>query len=418
VWGKRCRVEAVGLGVNVEHDTRPYLLGVCGQAADKPYTMTVCFPARDEAADIELTLASFRGVADEMIIGIDPRTKDATREIAERYAEVVFDLDRPKGPEDDEAPSDGVHFSWIRNQCLDRASSDWIFMTEAHERLFEGQDRLLDLTSYVPRWAKMVAVSRTGNGMRWGFPWLTRRDSNIRYLRMTHNSPELPPEPVVGMREIVTRHERAKERAIARNKQRDVQNRKTLLEDWLVNHNVRSLHYLGAEYRSYSLEKSAQRLQQYLDEEHKDGYLRYHTRLLLSEVLVKLDRKNEAREVLMSATEDDWSRTEHWMRLGDLALERENFEEALQLYKYSATTIGRPPFGGWWIRESCYSYLPAQRLTQTHARLGQLDEALYWAKRVLELFPEDVAQANIEEAQAVVDTIEEHMARRRTKEVA
>jgi len=137
-WGKRCRVEVMG----------PFLLGVCGDLADKPYTLSVTFPARDEAADIEATLASFRGIADEMVIGIDYRTKDNTEEIARRYAEKVFIIDDPQGPPDDQAPQ--VHFSHCRNRCIRECSGDWIFMTEAHERLGKGQDILLHLDEALP----------------------------------------------------------------------------------------------------------------------------------------------------------------------------------------------------------------------------------------------------------------------------
>src|ERR1700744_4257402 len=118
----------------------PYLLGVCG--FPKAFTLSVTMPCRDEGADLEATLASFRGVADEIVIGIDPRTVDNTREVAEKYADVVFDIKDPEGPKDDETPEGGVHFGWIRNQCMDKCTSDWIFITEGHERLISGWETL------------------------------------------------------------------------------------------------------------------------------------------------------------------------------------------------------------------------------------------------------------------------------------
>ena len=42
----------------------------------------------------------------------------------------------------------------------------------------------------------------------------------------------------------------------------------------------------------------------------------------------------KAREILIKAVEDDWSRTEHWVWLGDLAFNEEKYEEALHFYKY------------------------------------------------------------------------------------
>jgi tetratricopeptide (TPR) repeat protein len=395
----------------------PYLLGVCG--FPKKFTLSVTMPCRDEGADLEATLASFRGVADEIVIGIDPRTVDNTREIALKYADVVFDLKEPEGKKDDKAPDSGVHFGWIRNQCIDRCTSQWIFMTEGHERLVSGWEALLSLNR-LPAPAKIGFVLRTGTGQQWAFPWLFRNDKNIRFKRKTHNVLDYPNGTyVIQMPQVRTLHERAEDRELARAVQRKTQNRLTLLEDWVVNQNENSLHYLGAEWREHDPAKALRYMEEFLQLPKKNGAMHYHTRLLAAKLYAAkaeaLMANNQspkeelakARKVLLGATEDDWSRTEHWVWLGDLAYNEEKYEEALQFYLYAGTRVGEPPFTLWWVDLSCYSWLPAQRLAMTFGELGRLSDSLYWARKVLELLPDDAESWAFEEAQANITLLEE-----------
>jgi hypothetical protein len=54
-----------------------------------------------------------------------------------------------------------------------------------------------------------------------------------------------------------------------------------------------------------------------------------------------------------------------------------------------------------------YTWLPCQRLTTVFAELGKLDESLYYARRVLELLPDDAESVAFEEAQANIKLLEE-----------
>lgn len=397
----------------------PYLLAICGWK--KAFTLSVTLPCRDEAVDLEATLASFRAVADEIVIGVDPRTSDNTREVARKYAEVVFDLVDPEGPEGDRVPNGGVHFAWVRNQCMDRCTSDWIFMTEGHERLVSGWEALLSLDQ-LPAPTKIGFVLRTGNNQQWAFPWLCKQDPNIRYARQTHNVLDYPAGTyAIQLPQVRTLHERVADRDLARHQQRKVQNRITLMDDWIHNQSEASLHYLGAEWREHNPDKAIERLEEYLRLPKKNGPMRYHTRLILSKLYsqraeARTKAKDEAgakedwrasREVLMGCVADDWNRTEHWVRLGDLAYREESYEEALQWYTYAGTKVGHPPFTLWWVDLPMYSWIPAQRLSMAHAELGQLENSLYWARRVLELLPDDAESWAFEEAQANITLLEE-----------
>lgn len=382
-----------------------FLLGVCGKLAKKTFLLSVCTPARDEAHDLERTLASFRGVADQLVVGIDYRSKDDSWEIAEQYADVVFTITDPKGPPGDEAPK--VHFGHIRNRCIERCDGDWIFMTEAHERLLTGQDELLQLDA-LPAGVRVGFVKRTGQGQQWGFPWLFRNDPKITFKRQTHNALDFPTSYlVVKLPQISTYHERHPENAAARAKQRKVQNRIALTEDWLRNGNENSLMYLGSEWSEYSPAKAIERLQQFLAVNRSNGAQRYHARLQCSKLLAQSGQLTEARSVLIDATSDDWSRCDHWFYLGDIAAMQDRREEAIQFYLYAATRLGNPPFTQWWIDLNIYGYLTAQRLVECYAAVGDLGSALIWAGRVVDLMGDDTPAEALDEARRNITRIEE-----------
>lgn len=395
-WGPACRVEVMG----------PYLLGICG--VGKSATLSVTLPIRDESADIEAVLASFRGVADEIVVGIDPRTVDNSAEICRKYAETVFFLDELRGPPGEEVPEGGIHFAHARNQCIDRCKSEWIFMTEGHERLLSGQDTLLQIGDLIPKPARVGMVLRTGNGQQWGFPWLFRKDPSIRFKRSTHNVLDFPEKTyVVQLPQVKTLHDRVHERELARKDQRKIQNRIELTHDWMVNGNENSLYYLGSEWREYDEERAIKYLSEFIITCRNNGPMRYQTRLILAKTLNRKGEPAEARKVLLEAVGDDWVRTDHWIWLGDLAFNSGKLEEALQFYLYGATRIGNPPFTMWWIDLSFYSYIPAERLAMVYSALGRYEDALFWSKRVLELFPSDAPQEMVEEAISNQKLIEE-----------
>ena len=399
------RVECSGVGY--VSFVKSFLLGICG--IPKSFKMSVCFPARDEALDIERTLASFRGVADELIVGIDPRTADETKELAKKYCDLVFDLENPEAAGTaEQVPEGGVHFSNVRNQCIEKCTGDWIFMTEGHEHLYTGVDTLQHLDVLLPKAAQVGFVLRQGNGQQWGFPWLFKNEPRFRFKRSTHNVLDYPDGTyTVRLPQVVTVHSPSKAHASGRKEQRKVQNRKTLFDDWLVNKNENSLYYLGSEWREFDNQRSIRYLEQYLQTNSRNGAMRYQTKLILAKTYrIEGDHK-KAKEILLRCVEDDWNRSDHWIWLGDIAFEEGKYEESLQYYRYASTMIGTPPFTLWWIDLANYSYLPAQRLAMVYGELELFRESLYWARRVKELLPDDAPSEAVEETDNNIKLLEE-----------
>jgi 2-polyprenyl-3-methyl-5-hydroxy-6-metoxy-1,4-benzoquinol methylase/lipopolysaccharide biosynthesis regulator YciM len=397
-WPPACfRIECVG----------DYLLAVVA-AEPRKVRISVTMPARNEARDIERTLRSFMAVADEMVIGIDPRSTDATRAICEQYADTVFTLASPRGPAGAEVPSDdGVHFSWIRNQCIERCTFDWIFMSEAHERLDLSSIPAVLSIGDVPLDVGVLAVVRESDTTQWLFPWLFRRTPEIRFSNPVHNVLVHPDSvKTADAPQIRTIHQRHEDNSKARAEQRKGQNREVFARKVDVDPtDARSWFYLANEHRAVGDSEDAIRCyEEYLDNS-KFGPERYQAILFMAQCYAHQDDLDDARYWLFKAAVEDWSRNEHLVFLGDLAARQGRHEEALVWYRQAASWGSDVPLSPMFVDKAYYPLVPHQKLAQTYAELGDAKSALEHIGRVEHLlhdFPPYVA------TQAVWDNLHEN----------
>lgn len=92
-------------------------------------TVSACMIAYNAEAMLHRTLKSVQGISDEIIIAVDPKTNDTTREIAARYgARVVEGLDPMK-----------VGFEETRNHSIKEATGDWILWIDSDEELLKPE---------------------------------------------------------------------------------------------------------------------------------------------------------------------------------------------------------------------------------------------------------------------------------------
>ncbi|MHC4134113.1 MAG: glycosyltransferase [Planctomycetota bacterium] len=90
-------------------------------------SLALAMMALNEEHGLPLAVASVRSYVDEIVVGVDRRTTDGTREAVEEAT--VFDLDF-------------VDFAQMRNDVLARVRSDWVLMLDADE-ILEGDPRPL-----------------------------------------------------------------------------------------------------------------------------------------------------------------------------------------------------------------------------------------------------------------------------------
>ena len=90
-------------------------------------TLALVIIARDEEVGIPLTLASVAGLVDEVVVAVDSRTTDGTRDVAPgaTVLDVTF-----------------RDFAQMRNTAIEAATADWILMLDGDE-ILEGDPRPL-----------------------------------------------------------------------------------------------------------------------------------------------------------------------------------------------------------------------------------------------------------------------------------
>ncbi|MBW2562010.1 MAG: glycosyltransferase, partial [Deltaproteobacteria bacterium] len=400
---KHCRVECIE---PTEEWTGRYLIGVCGKLAEKAFRLSVAFPVKNEASDLERVLCTFRGVADEIILGIDSESTDETEKIARKYAEDVFPFTWENS------------FAKARNVCIERASGDWILTSEGHMHLESGHEFLLNLQE-IPGGVGVLEPTIETRQNAWRLPYLFRNSPEHRFYRDVHNALEYGKADAWPVPQIVLWHERDVQNAKERFSQRRYMNRKRLMEALLKNpKDGRNLFYLASEWSANGDRKrSIQCYERFLAQSRRGSPFSYQSRLALANHYMMENDPKKAYDTLIVASRDDWSRTEHWLKLGDICFmmaekQRDDlgvgmYERAMRFFQCAAQGLGQQPASFLWIDKDVYTYLPAQRLVSVYCALGLKEDALAWAEEVADLMPEWVSDAVLDEARANLAQIKE-----------
>lgn len=142
--------------------------------------------ALNEQHLIRACLESARAVVDEIIVGLDRRTRDRTPTIARRFGAKIIDVDW----RDD--------FSYARNTVFDAATGDWLLVLDADDRLTpagaevircisRAADALVsrDVTALVFE-LQELALDGTDLGRWIGSARLFRASAGLRYSGRVH----------------------------------------------------------------------------------------------------------------------------------------------------------------------------------------------------------------------------------------
>lgn len=343
----------------------------------KGYTLALTLPVWNEGETLQGVIESFLPVVDEIVIGIDNKTNDGSEAIAKLFTEDVFHFDWEKS------------FCKIRNACLEKCTSDWIFMTEGHEYLHESSYEHFKLVGSLIPQVSMVKVIRIIDGKHSEFPWLVRNNAGIQYINNSHNAVISKKEGFnysVSIPEIKTYHERSEGKEQARRAQRKFMNRQNLLKDVMDNpNNSRAMFYLANEYFDFrEYEKAVEWYKRYLQ---KGSWAeeRYQAKLFCGKCLVMLGRKDEALEMFLSCFNEPVPRNDHLVVLADL-YEHDYPDRSIYYLRMAASV--EEPLSPMWVDPAFYREIPLQKLCIIYGSLGRLDDALTCAKLVKEKYPE------------------------------
>ena len=164
--------------------------------------ITLTIIAKDEEVGIKRCIESALPFVDEIIVGIDSKSTDRTKEIAQEYTQKVYDFDW----EDD--------FAKPRNMLIEKASNDWILVLDAHEYITGWElpdfDKKFD--------AYRMQIFMEDNSSIWT-DRLIRKD--IRYVNPIHTIPAVKTYKKIDIKIKHDRNTMNKEARDARNKQRE-----------------------------------------------------------------------------------------------------------------------------------------------------------------------------------------------------
>jgi glycosyltransferase involved in cell wall biosynthesis len=150
---------------------RERLLGVAA-AGRRRTTLSLCLTVANEAQTLERTVNSVADVVDEIIIGVDTKSTDATATIARRLATDYFEYDEPSPPD----------FPRMRNRAMERVQTDWAIFLDGHEWI-EHPERIrpaLETTAWSLEVRMLVDPDPNGvPALAFPFPRVHRR--HVRY---------------------------------------------------------------------------------------------------------------------------------------------------------------------------------------------------------------------------------------------
>jgi glycosyltransferase involved in cell wall biosynthesis/Flp pilus assembly protein TadD len=212
-----------------------------------PHTLSLCMIVKNEESALPSCLDSVKGLVNEIIV-VDTGSTDRTVEIAKSYGAKVY-----SHPWED-------HFSKHRNQSIEYATKDWIFILDADETLAPGShDAVLEAVKNDSIDSLYVLVKNkfdngrgeaANNSLR-----IFRNNGIIRYEGRVHNR-------LVGytnsMIYPVTIHHEGYNLSPEQNRKKFLRTSALLKRDIEENpSHPRAYHYLAASYLSQNMHREA-----------------------------------------------------------------------------------------------------------------------------------------------------------------
>lgn len=162
---------------------------------------------RSDARGLERALLSALSEADEIVIGIDGRSDEATREVAEAYADKVWTFNAADiGLTEEEWLANRIHFANARNLGREKVQAPWVLILDSDEYLFKVGT---DLRGVV-RGAEVACGSfsfRVNIGGLQNIDGHRLALTKFRWIRASHNQLVFPPDSISGVLDVEIMHD-------------------------------------------------------------------------------------------------------------------------------------------------------------------------------------------------------------------
>jgi glycosyltransferase involved in cell wall biosynthesis len=337
--------------------------------------ISLCMIVKNEGETLAKSLESLEGLVDEIVIGIDDSSTDESEEIARRYTDKVS-LFRWEND-----------FSKARNQMIARCSCGWILQVDGHEILRENcRDRFSRIVELLPPDVeavgfklKMQEEDHNSSGLQLR---MFKNNGNIRYKHKAHNIIDCDSSRTVAFTDIVFDHVRTLDNRQSRSKQRSKMVPQRMREALTKNPaDTKALYYLGIHaHDEKEYEKAISYYERYL--KHSDSSEEsYKVLWHLGRCYYNLCDEQKARETFIKGTNIRWDLAECYVSLGEIALERCDWDEAEHFFKLGCDR--RQPLSGVFFSEDYYTWLPYYKLCEVYDRAGSDYQAIIIAEKLL-----------------------------------
>jgi tetratricopeptide (TPR) repeat protein len=333
--------------------------------------ISLCMITWNEEDLLPVAIDSTKGLADEVVV-VDTGSTDSTLDVAEQHGAKVIML------------ADRYHKGQSRNTALDAATGDWCVVLDADERIAdpEGLRAFLETTDAQAVYIKLAYVNAEGKPTL-SYPQMRCwRKGTYRYQYRAHEVPV----PTAGWGKLahtdfVWEHRPPPDRVWKRE-----YTLKRLLLDVKENPDAaRPLYYLGRQYMYLSRwEESIETLKKYIDSSGKhDRADAWHC---MAKCYAKLGDKKQQIMALYQACAEQPHRRIWWGELASLYHADGRNEVAAALLK---CLLELPLPQQTYAHHVWHGSHPCDLLARCLWKLRRYDEGYKWAKKAVELSPDD-----------------------------
>lgn len=340
--------------------------------------ISLCMIVRDEEDCLARCLESVRAAVDEIVI-VDTGSTDATKEIARRFTDRIYDH-----PWQDD-------FALARNAAFAHATKPYLMWLDADDVLTEsGLEKLIALRPALDGRIDAVMMPYACGARPDGSPAvvfdrerIVRAGAGFRFEGAVHEAMAVSGNVV--REDILVCHagdhgERSSRRNLA------------IYEKWIESGKplaARDWYYYARELMAAGRHEEAERTFAKMLAMDCWAENRIDAHVQRAQCLMALGRTGEARAELLSALAIDVPRAETLCALG--ACEMNAGRDAAAAFWYrAAMTAERPQTGGFVVAD-CYDYLPAMQLCVLLDRMGRREEAARMNELALIARPGDAA---------------------------
>ncbi|MBD3918171.1 glycosyltransferase family 2 protein [Paenibacillus sp. PR3] len=362
-------------------------------------TISLCMIVKNEEGVLARCLDSVADLVDEINI-IDTGSTDATKAIAARYTDRIFD------------------FEWIddfaaaRNFAFEQATCSHMMWLDADDIMLEkDREAFKKLVAKMPDDIDSIimeyhlAFDKAGNpaaGARRNR--IVRREKGYRWYNPIHEYLDVT-EGKVYVSEVAISHERMGDHS-ARNMEIF---KKKLLQGGAKLESRNQLYYANELVDQQMYTEAAEQYEQFVRNENETAEDRMFAYSKLAECYHHLNQKQKKMQSLLLALQFAVPRADHCCSIGYSFEERGQYDAAVHWYEL-ALTLPKPQYHMGLLNLVCWTWMPHVQLCICYAKLGQIENAYKHNEKALAYLPDDVNlldnKLRLEQALGIAQTAE------------